>query len=57
MVGSYPPLFGWSRPLLAAPRNGPVPPGQVCAMAVYLRTAPGRYQPCTLEGAVTAAPR
>jgi hypothetical protein len=49
-VGSYPPL-GPGRLLLAA--AGPAahpPPGQVCAMTVYLRTSPGRYQAYTLEG-------
>jgi len=49
-VGSYPPI-GPGRLLLAA--TGPAthpPPGQVCAMAVYLRTSPGRYQGYTLEG-------
>jgi len=49
-VGSYPPL-GPGRPLLAA--TGPAarwPPGAVCAMVVYLRTGPGRYQAYTLEG-------
>jgi hypothetical protein len=50
VVGSYPPLFGWSRPLLAAPGTGPARPGQVCAMIVYIRTGPGRYQPYALEG-------
>jgi len=49
VAGSYPPLFG-GRPLLAAPGDLPVPAGQVCAMIVYLRTGPGRYQPYTLEG-------
>ena len=43
------------RPRAPAPRGhratSPVgPPGQVCAMAVYLRTGPGRYQAYTLEG-------
>ncbi len=48
--GSYPPL-GPGRLLLAD--TGPAthrPPGQVCAMAVYLRTGPARYQAYTLEG-------
>jgi len=49
VAGSYPPLFG-GRPLLAAPGDLPVPAGQVCAVIVYLRTGPGRYQPYTLEG-------
>jgi hypothetical protein len=49
VVGSYPPIFG-GRPLLAAPVAGPVPPGEPCAMGVYLRTGPGRYQPYGLEG-------
>jgi len=34
-------------------RTGPAtnpPPGQVCAMTVYLRTGAGRHQACTLEG-------
>lgn len=50
VVGSYPPLFGAGHPLLAAPGDLPVGPGEPCAMAVYVRTAPGRYQPYTLEG-------
>ncbi len=50
VVGSYPPVFGWSRPLLAAPGTGPVRPGEPCAMAVYVRTGQNRYQPYTLEG-------
>jgi hypothetical protein len=47
-VGYYPPL-GPGRLLLAGSDTSP-PAGQVCAMAVYLRTSPGRYQPYTLEG-------
>ena len=50
VVGSYPPLFGTGRPLLAAPGDLPVGPGEPCAMAVFLRTGPARYQPYTLEG-------
>jgi hypothetical protein len=50
MVGSYPPIFGLGRPLLAAPVAGPVPAGEPCAMGVYVRTGPGRYQPYALEG-------
>lgn len=49
-VGYYPPL-GPGRLLVAD--TGPVtnrPAGEVCAMAVYLRTGPGRYQAYTLEG-------
>ena len=49
-VGSYPPFFGFSWPLLAAPGDLPVGPGGACAVIVYLRTGPGRYQPYTLEG-------
>jgi hypothetical protein len=49
-VGSYPPI-GPARLLLADTGNTTKrPPGQVCAMTVYLRTSPGRYQPYTLEG-------
>ena len=49
-VGYYPPL-GPGHLLLADTGNATNrPPGQVCAMAVYLRTSPGRYQPYTLEG-------
>jgi hypothetical protein len=48
VVGSYPPILG--RPLLAAPVAGPVSPGEPCAMGVYVRTGPGRYQAYTLEG-------
>jgi hypothetical protein len=49
-VGYYPPL-GPGRLLLADTGNATSrPPGQVCAMAVYLRTGPGRYQSYTLEG-------
>jgi hypothetical protein len=49
-VGYYPPL-GPGRLLLAdTGRATSHPPGQVCAMAVYLRTGPGRYQAYTLEG-------
>lgn len=49
-VGYYPPLSP-GRLLLAGTGNvtNP-PPGQVCAMIVYLRTSPGRYQAYTLEG-------
>ncbi len=48
--GSYPPL-GPGRPLLADTGNTTKrPPAQVCAMTVYLRTSPGRYQAYTLEG-------
>jgi hypothetical protein len=49
-VGNYPP-FGPGH-LLLADTGGVTnpPPGQVCAMAVYLRTARGRYQAYTLEG-------
>jgi hypothetical protein len=50
VVGSYPPIFGLGRPLLAAPVAGPVRPGQVCAMTVYAHTGPGRYQGYALEG-------
>ena len=50
VIGSYPPLFGTGRPLLAAPGDLPVGPGEPCAMAVFLRTGPARYQPYTLEG-------
>jgi hypothetical protein len=49
-VGNYPP-FGPGRLLLAD--TGPAtnrPPGQVCAMTVYLRNGAGRYQAYTLEG-------
>ena len=49
VVGAYPPIFP-ARPLLAAPSAGPVKPGEPCAMAVYLRTSPGRYQAYALEG-------
>jgi hypothetical protein len=49
-VGSYPPL-GPGRLLLAdTGRATNRPPGQVCAMTVYLRTGAGRYQAYTLEG-------
>ena len=49
-VGYYPPL-GPGRLLLADTGNATSrPPVQVCAMAVYLRTGPGRYQSYTLEG-------
>ena len=48
-VGSYPPLF-LGHPLLAAPFPGSVKPGDACAVLVYLRTGPGRYQAYTLEG-------
>jgi hypothetical protein len=50
VVGSYPPMFGLGRPLLAAPVTGPVPPGGSCATGVYVRTGPDRYQPYALEG-------
>ena len=49
VVGSYPPIFP-ARPLLAAPFTGPVKPGEPCAMAVYLRTGPDRYEVYALEG-------
>ena len=49
-VGYYPPL-GPGRLLLADTGGGTGrPAGQVCAMAVYVRTGPGHYQPYTLEG-------
>ena len=49
-VGNYPPL-GPGRLLLADTGNVTNrPPGQVCAMIVYLRTGAGRYQAYTLEG-------
>jgi hypothetical protein len=50
LVGSYPPIFG--RPLLAAatPGAGPPGPGEPCAMGVYVRTGPARYQAYALEG-------
>ena len=49
-VGHYPPL-GPGHLLLADTGGATSPPqGEVCAMAVYLRTGPGRYQPYTLEG-------
>jgi hypothetical protein len=53
-VGQYPPL-GWSRQELFAAttlgaRRLPVSLGLVCAMVVYLRTGPGRYQAYSLEG-------
>ena len=49
-VGYYPPL-GPGRLLLADTGNvtNP-PPGQVCAMVVYVRTGAGRYQAYSLEG-------
>ena len=52
VLGSYPPIFGFSRPLLAAAAPGArrPGPGEPCAMAVYVRTGPGHYQPYTLEG-------
>ncbi len=52
MVGTYPPIFGLSRPLLAAATPGARPPGpgEPCAMIVYVRTAPDRYQSYSLEG-------
>jgi hypothetical protein len=52
VVGSYPPIFGFSRPLLApaVPGARSPGPGEPCAMVVYVRTGPGRYQPYTLEG-------
>lgn len=49
-VGHYPPV-GPGHPLLAD--TGPASrrsPGEVCAMAVYLRTGPDRYQAYALEG-------
>jgi hypothetical protein len=49
VVGSYP-LLLLGRPLLAARFPGPVKPGEPCAMAVYLRTGPDRYQTYALEG-------
>ena len=49
-VGSYPPV-GPGRLLLADTGAATSrPPGQVCAMIVYLRTGAGRYQAYTLEG-------
>ena len=50
--GTYPPVLGFGRPLLAdaAPGVRPSHPGEPCAMAVFLRTSPGRYQWYTLEG-------
>jgi hypothetical protein len=49
-VGYYPPL-GPGRLLLAdTGRATNRPPGQVCAMTVYVRTGAGRYQAYTLEG-------
>jgi hypothetical protein len=52
VVGTYPPILGFSRPLLApaAPGVRPPGPGAPCAMVVYLRTGPGRYQGFSLEG-------
>jgi hypothetical protein len=50
VVGSYPPAFGFGRPLLAAPGGPPAGQGEPCAMAVYMRTGQDRYQPYTLEG-------
>jgi hypothetical protein len=49
-VGNYPPLGPGH--LLLADTGGVTnrPAGEVCAMAVDLRTGPGRYQPYTLEG-------
>jgi hypothetical protein len=49
-VGPYPFPFPGARTLLAAPVAGPVQPGEPCAMAVYIRTGPGRYRPYGLEG-------
>jgi hypothetical protein len=49
-VGYYPPL-GPGRLLLADTGTATSqPPGQVCAMIVYLRSGAGRYQAYTLEG-------
>ena len=48
-VGSYPPI-GPGRLLLADTGATARPPGEVCAMTVYLRTGAGRYQAYTLEG-------
>jgi hypothetical protein len=49
-VGNYPP-FGPGRLLLADTGNTTHrSPGLVCAMTVYVRTSPGRYQAYTLEG-------
>ena len=49
-VESYPPL-GPGRLLLADTGNASKrPPGQVCAMIVYVQTSPGRYQAYSLEG-------
>jgi hypothetical protein len=52
LVGSYPPVLGFSHPLLAAtiPGARPPGPGEPCAMGVYVRTGPARYQAYTLEG-------
>jgi hypothetical protein len=52
VVGSYPPIFGFSRPLLAPATPGARPPGpgEPCAMVVYVRTGPGQYQGYSLEG-------
>lgn len=52
VVGSYPPVPGFSRPLLApaSPGARPPGPGEPCAMAVYMPTGPGRYQGFSLEG-------
>jgi hypothetical protein len=50
--GTYPPIAGLSRPLLApaAPGAHPAQPGGACTTAVFLRTGPGQYQWYTLEG-------
>jgi len=52
VVGTYPPIFGFSRPLLApaAPGAHPLGPGEPCAMGVYVQTGPGQYQGYSLEG-------
>ncbi len=52
VVGSYPPIFGFSSPLLApaAPGARPPGPGEPCAVAVYVQTGPGQYQGYSLEG-------
>jgi hypothetical protein len=55
VVGTYPPIFGFRRPLLApatpgARPPGPPGPGEPCAMVVYVQTGPGRFQGFSLEG-------